>query len=190
VTWAFTFADQPWFNGLRELTTNQVALPVFNAFKLFAKLAPRRLEVDCPSMLPVDDILAHGVLAKSDIGAVATRDERRVTVLLWNYHDVAGLINEPAEVMLQLNGLVVDRERIRAVRQFTVDEKSGNSYTKWRELGSPSAPSPEQVRLLTAAAELAPQSREWQSVASGSAELAVTLSPQSVVLIEFTLGSD
>ena len=31
VSWAFTFAEQPWFNGLRALTTNEVALPVFNA---------------------------------------------------------------------------------------------------------------------------------------------------------------
>ena len=36
VSWAFTFADQPWFNGLRALTTNEVALPVFNTFELFA----------------------------------------------------------------------------------------------------------------------------------------------------------
>ena len=44
VSWAFTFAEQPWFNGLRALTTNEVALPVFNTFELFARLpaAPSR----------------------------------------------------------------------------------------------------------------------------------------------------
>jgi xylan 1,4-beta-xylosidase len=190
VSWAFTFADQPWFNGLRALTTNQVALPVFNTFKLFARLGPRRLAVDFPAMLSVDEIIAHGVLAKPDVGAVATRDASRITVLLWNYHDVAGLVTEPAEVTVQLDGLATGREVVRAVRQYTIDEKSGNSYTQWLALGAPASPTPEQVRVIKAAAEMTPQARDWQATVAGGAQLPVTLPPQSVVLLEVELGAD
>ena len=48
VTWSFTFAEQPWFNGLRALTTNEVALPVLNTFELFARLGRKRVAVDAP----------------------------------------------------------------------------------------------------------------------------------------------
>ena len=48
VSWAFTFAEQPWFNGLRALTTNEVALPVLNTFELFARLGRKRVAVDAP----------------------------------------------------------------------------------------------------------------------------------------------
>ena len=77
VSWAFTFSEQPWFNGLRALTTNEVALPVFNTFKLFARLAPKRLAVDAPAMIPVDAIIADSVRGEPDLGVVASIDDAR-----------------------------------------------------------------------------------------------------------------
>ena len=190
VSWAFTFADQPWFNGLRALTTNQVALPVFNAFKLFARLGSQRVAVDFPAMLSTDEIIAHGVKDRPDVGAVATREAHRLVVLLWNYHDVAGLLTEPAEVTLQLAGLAAGRERIRAIKQYTVDGKSGNAHTQWVALGAPASPSPEQVRLLTAAAEMMPEARDWEPTADRGARVSLALAPQSVLLLEIELRTD
>jgi xylan 1,4-beta-xylosidase len=182
VSWAFTFADQPWFNGLRALTTNQVALPVFNAFKLLSKLGRERLAVDCPAMLPVDEILSHGVRGTSDVGAVATRDRERLAVLVWNYHDVAGAMTSPSEVVLELAGLSTTA---RDVREYTIDDVSGNAHTAWRKMGSPPAPSADQIRALNAAAEMSPVPRQL----SGNT-LPLSLPPQSVKLIEITLATD
>ena len=78
VSWAFTFSDQPWFNGLRALTTNEVALPVFNTFELFATARPQRLAVDAPAMIPVDAIIADSVRGEPDLGVVASIDDARV----------------------------------------------------------------------------------------------------------------
>ena len=105
VSWAFTFAEQPWFNGLRALTTNEVALPVFNTFKLFARMAPRRVAVDAPGMIPVDAIISESVRHEPDVGAEASIDANRVTILLWNYHDVSGGYDDRREVELLLKGL-------------------------------------------------------------------------------------
>lgn len=182
VSWAFTFADQPWFNGLRALTTNQVALPVFNTFKLLGKLGRERLAVDCPIMLPVDEILAEGVRGESDVGAVATRDGGRLSILVWNYHDVAGAMTSAREVVLELAGLSA---AVRSVREYSIDDVSGNAHTAWRKMGSPPAPSPEQIRALTAAAELVATPRQLEGKT-----LPLLLPPQSVKLIEVTLETN
>lgn len=189
VTWAFTFAEQPWFNGLRELTTNKIALPVFNAFKLFAKLGPDRLALDCPSILSLDEIIAHGVRKESDVGAMATRASDRVTILLWNYHDVAGAEMEPRQVELTIDGLASEFRGGLAVREYAIDAVSGNSYSKWRALNSPAAPSGAQISALADAAEMRPELRDVEPSSDGRLQLTVLLPPQSVKLIEIATRS-
>jgi xylan 1,4-beta-xylosidase len=188
VSWAFTFAGQPWFNGLRALTTNEVALPVFNVFKLFARMERRRLAVDAPMMLPVDAILAHGVRGEPDLGAVATVDEsrRRLTVLLWSYHDVAGGHDDRRVVELRIRGLPEVPPDTRWLER-TIDETSGNAYTAWLAMGSPPAPSADQVARLHAAAEMKVERHDIEVGPDGTARLAVTLPRQSVKLIDVVL---
>ncbi len=188
VSWAFTFADQPWFNGLRALTTNEVALPVFNTFELFAKLAPKRVAVDAPSMIPVDAIIADSVRGEPDIGAVASVDDTksRLTILAWNYHDVAGGHDDRREVQLTIQGLRDVAKRGRAV-EYSIDEHSGNAYTAWLEMGSPQPPTKDQVARLHAAAKMGAVPRKLEISADGNARLALVMPRQSVKLIEITL---
>ena len=183
VSWAFTFADQPWFNGLRALTTNEVALPVLNAFKLFARLAPDRVAVDAPGMIPTDAILADGVRGESDLGAVASVDGNRLTILLWNYHDVAGGEQESREVKLLVNGLPAAATGAYRTER-TIDGTSGNAYTAWLAQGSPQAPTAEQVAALHAAAEMPVVKHPLVAGPGGDVSLAVTMPRQSVKLIE------
>jgi xylan 1,4-beta-xylosidase len=184
VSWAFTFAEQPWFNGLRALTTNEVALPVFNTFELFARLGPRRVAVDAPAMIPVDAIIAGSVRGEPDLGAVASLDETgsRLTILLWNYHDVAG---EPGsrEVRLQVSGLSGTPRKARAT-EYSIDESSGNAYTAWLAMGSPQSPSAQQVARLHSAAKMRPVQRSFSTTSAGGLALRVVLPSQSVKLIE------
>jgi xylan 1,4-beta-xylosidase len=188
VSWAFTFADQPWFNGLRALTTNEVALPVLNTFELFAKLGRKRVAVDAPSMLAVDSIIANSVREESDLGAVATLDaaSSRLTVLLWNYHDVAGGYEDQKAVRLLLAGLPDHGRGARAV-EYSIDEKSGNAYTAWLAMGSPQSPTAAQVAKLHAAARMrgTPRALTWN--APGEAAVQLVMPRQSVKLIEIEL---
>ena len=186
VSWAFTFADQPWFNGLRALTTNQVALPVFNAFKLFARLGPDRLATEAPTMIPTAEIIAHGVRGDSDVGVIASRDATRVTVLLWNYHDVAG-VSGAKDVNVTITGLKPGTKRIAAIHETAVDDELGNAHTAWLTMDSPAAPTLEQIKTLERAAEMTPTPREWNRADEETLSLPVSMPPQSVKLIEIPL---
>lgn len=191
VSWAFTFADQPWFNGLRALTTNEVALPVLNTFELFARLAPERLAVDAPAMIPVDAIIADGVRGEPDVGAVASTDSarKRLTVLLWNYHDVAAGSDDRREVQVTFTGLPSGSAGMRAV-EYAIDDVSGNAYTAWRDMGSPQAPTAEQIAKLHAAAAMQPVQRSLATTSEGDAQLKVSLPRQSVKLIAIALPAN
>lgn len=189
VSWAFTFADQPWFNGLRALTTNEVALPVFNTFKLFARLAPQRVEVDAPAMLPTDTIIAGSVRGEPDLGVVASRDAERLTILLWNYHDVAGGYDDRREVELQVRGLPSLPPGATVV-EHAIDQSAGNAYTAWLALGSPADPTAVQVAALHAAAEMPREVRPLAVNADGGAKLSVSLPRQSVKLLEIRFRPD
>jgi xylan 1,4-beta-xylosidase len=188
VSWAFTFADQPWFNGLRALTTNEVALPVFNTFELFSKLERERLAVDAPSMLPVDEIIANSVRREPDIGVVASVDpaRKRLTVLLWNYHDVAGGSEERRDVQITLAGLASAGDGARAV-EYAIDDVSGNAYSAWLAMGSPQSPTAEQVAKLHAAATMQPVARTLTKSNDGALRFNVSLPRQSVKLFDIEL---
>jgi xylan 1,4-beta-xylosidase len=190
VSWAFTFSEQPWFNGLRALTTNEVALPVLNTFKLFARLAPKRLALDAPAMIPVDAIIADSVRGEPDLGVVASIDEARsrLTIVMWNYHDVAGGYDVRRDVDLRLTGLPGGGDGAHAV-EFTIDEVSGNAYTAWLAMGSPQPPTADQIARLHAAAKMPAVRRELTATPAGNAQLKVTLPRQSVKLIEIVLPS-
>jgi xylan 1,4-beta-xylosidase len=189
VSWAFTFAEQPWFNGLRALTTNEVALPVLNTFELFAKLERRRLIVDAPGMLPVDAIIADSVRGASDLGAIASIDDSksRLTILLWNYHDVAGGYDQRRDVQLSLSGLPKRRRPARAM-EYSIDEVSGNAYTAWLAMGSTQSPTPDQVAKLHAASKMRAVARQLDHASAGEAQLRLVMPRQSVKLIEIELG--
>jgi xylan 1,4-beta-xylosidase len=189
VTWAFTFAGQPWFNGLRALTTNEVALPVFNTFELFSKLGRQRVAVDAPAMIPVDDIIANSVRGEPDLGAIASIDEAKskLTVLLWNYHDVAGGQEDRRDVKLVISGLSGAARRAKAV-EYSIDETSGNSYTAWLAMGSPQSPTKEQIATLHAASKMRAVARDLDRTAVGKAQLNLVLPRQSVKLIEIELA--
>ena len=190
VSWAFTFSEQPWFNGLRALTTNEVALPVLNTFKLFARLAAKRLAVDAPAMIPVDAIIANSVRGETDLGVVASIDEARarLTIVMWNYHDVAGGYDVRRDVELRLTGLPGGGSGAHAV-EFTIDEVSGNAYTAWLAMGSPQPPTAGQIARLHAAAKMHAVTRDLTAAPAGNAQLNVTLPRQSVKLIEIVLPS-
>ena len=184
VSWAFTFHDQPWFNGLRALTTNEVALPVFNAFKLFARLGSVRVESTSSGMLATREIIERGVRGDPDIGIVGTRtDKGSLRILIWNYHDVATGFDEPSPVKLRIDGLT-DEHNVAAATLALVDEYNANAFTAWRNLGEPQTPSPQQIAMLHEAATLKAIALVASKQTGGSAEFDLKLLRQSVALIE------
>lgn len=181
LTWAFTFEDQPWFAGYRQLATNGVDLPVMNVFRMFARLGPERLAASSSAMQPLDDMLAKGVQGKPDIGVIATRTPAgQLAILSWHYHDddVAG---PDAAVRLELKGL--GKAGTRKVTQWRVDKANANAFTAWQALGSPQSPDLKQFEALEAASKMAQAELAPLAVSHGAASINYVLPRQGVTLL-------
>ena len=81
LTWAFEFGDTPFFAGFRALATNGINLPVFNVFRMFSRMGADRIPATSDNQIDLDTIVKQGVRERPDVGALASRDARRATVL-------------------------------------------------------------------------------------------------------------
>jgi xylan 1,4-beta-xylosidase len=183
VTWAFTFEDQPWFAGFRQVATNGVPLAVFNVFRMYALMGPERLPAASTGEVPLTDIIDRGVRGSPDVGVLASRGSRKITVMVWHYHDddVAG---PDAVVSLALAGLPADVTSAK-LTHYRIDQNHSNAYAEWLRLGSPVAPDPKQYAALEQAGNLATLEDAPASVAlaNGKATLEFKLPRQGVSLV-------
>ena len=183
VTWAFLFEGQPWFDGFRDLATNGVDKPVLNIFRMLGQMRGNRLGVTTTGGVPLDSMLTGGVRAHPDISAIAARDERSITVLVWNYHD-DDLPGPPAEIDVTIAGVPVAHPTFT---HYRVDREHSNSYEAWKRMGSPQQPTPAQVAALEKAGQLAsipgPETLETHF---GLISVPITLPRQGVSLIRLT----
>ena len=127
--------------------------------------------------------MKEGVRGKPDVGALASRDAKKVTVLAWHYHDddIAGA---PANITLALEGLALGTGTAR-LTHYRIDAAHSNAYTAWQKMGSPAAPTPAQYKMLEAASELARLDGAPATVAvtDGKATLPIALPRQAVSLV-------
>ena len=181
LTWAFTFEDQPWFAGYRQLATNGIDLPVMNVFRMFSKLGATQIAATSDGELPLDDIVKSGVQASADVGVLATRtDDGKVGVLVWHYHDddVAG---PDAAVTLNLKGL--GKAATRKATQWRVDQANANAFTAWQSMGSPQSPNEKQYQQLESASAMNATALAPLAVKNGSGTLSFSLPRQGVTLL-------
>ena len=87
VTWAFEFEDQPYFAGFRVLSTNGIALPVLNVFRMFGLMGGKRLAVESTGEVGLEEIRRDGVRGKPDVSALASLRDGKLCVLAWHHHD-------------------------------------------------------------------------------------------------------
>ena len=192
VTWAFEFEDQPPFAGFRELATGGTAngknflvdKAVLNVFRMMGMMSGQYVSVSNSGTLPLGEVLSGSIRTNADLGAVATRSEHKVEVLLWNYHD-DDVAAEPTRVKLSINGIPV--HRALKVKEYSMDANHSNAYAEWKKMGNPSAPTEDQFRTLQTAAKL--QGGPLTSSISDKdhiVELPITLERQGVMLVELT----
>ncbi len=182
VTWAFEFEDQPYFAGFRALATNGVDKPVLNAFRMLGLLGDSRVKVTSSGALPTEEIVRSGVRAGPDINAIATRKQREIEVLVWNYHD-DDVPFPAAPIDLLIRGLPTDTKR-GLVEQYRIDSNHSNAHTAWREMGSPQSPSAAEYQRLENTGQLQLlTSPAWIEFQHGDAHLQFTLPRQGLSLI-------
>lgn len=182
VSWSFEFEDQPYFEGFRELATNGVDKPVLNAFRMFGLLGADRVKVSSTGALPVEQVVTSGVRQQPDIRAIATRKNREIEIMVWNYHDED--VDFPAATVdLSVAGLP-DSVHLVLLEHFRVDAQRSNSFTTWKQMGSPQSPCPEQVEQLQSAGQLhLLTSPTWIPMDHGAAHLQFSLPRQALSLL-------
>jgi xylan 1,4-beta-xylosidase len=185
VTWAFQFDDQPYFEGLRELATNGVDKPVLNAFRMLGLLGATRLPVKNQQALSASQIEAAGVRAQPDVDAIATRKDREVDILLFNYHD-DDLAAPSSLAQLNVSGLPKDVKRV-LVETFRVDATHSNSFTAWQNMDNPQQPTAAQYRQLAEAGQLQLDgSPAWRELDLDRFQLALDLPRQGLALVRIS----
>jgi xylan 1,4-beta-xylosidase len=102
--------------------------------------------------LPLDAIIAEGVVGRPDVDCIAARDGDSVHALIWNYHDDDLPAEGTVQVALEVNGLP---GKPFAARHYRVDGEYSNAHSAFRAMGSPPSPSPEQYAALEATSHLA-----------------------------------
>ena len=181
LTWAFEFEDQPYFAGFRTLATNGIDKPVLNVFRMFAKMDGLRLPVASDTAVSLPDMLRSGVRGKPDVSALAAMKGKKMTVLVWHYHD-DDLRGPDAEVRVDLLGAP---KGLPKVKRYLVDETHSNSFTAWQAMGSPQQPTAEQIAQLEEACKLAEVSEQARFIEEENlSAVMVTLPRQGVTLIE------
>jgi xylan 1,4-beta-xylosidase len=182
VAWSFEFEDQPYFAGFRELASNGLDKPVLNAFRMFGMLGGERVQVTSSAALPTEEVVRSGVRGQPDIKAIATRGDHEIQILIWNYHD-DDLPAPAAPIHLMVEGLPPDAKRALS-EHFRIDAHHSNSFTAWKEMGSPQSPSPVQDQQLQDAGQLQLlSSPAWISLDQGAAHLQFALPRQGLSLI-------
>jgi xylan 1,4-beta-xylosidase len=185
LTWAFEFEDQPYFDGFRTLATNGIDKPVLNVFRMAGLMNGQRVNVESSGRIPLKTMASDGVRGASDIDALATRSDRHVSVMLWNYQDddVSG---EAVSVALRISGLPSDKSKI-LLQHFRIDQNHSNAYRVWKRQGSPVKPTAEQYMQLEAAGGLELlESPKWIECREGTAEIHFALPLQATSLIDLS----
>ena len=185
LTWAFEFENRPYFAGFRVLSSNGIDHPVLNVFRMFARMSGRRLPADSSGAVPLDGMLASGVRARPDVSALASLDAKKLSVMVWHYHD-DDLPGPAANVTLELSGLP-GKVKNPTLRHFRIDAAHSNAFEAWKDMGAPQQPTPAQYALLEKAGQLALLERPHPAkVPHGAGTVAITLPRQAVSLLEWT----
>jgi xylan 1,4-beta-xylosidase len=183
VTWAFEFEDQPYFAGFRDLSTNGIDKAVLNVFRMLGRMLGDRVLVESSGALPLDLVRDTGVRDRPDVNALASRSERSIAILVWNYHD-DDLPAPPASVELLVDGVPGTSVEVTHER---VDATHSNAYEAWKRMGSPQPPAKAQYRALERAGKLESFARPRRiRVDEGRVRLPFVLPRQAVSLVRLT----
>ncbi|MGH9511224.1 MAG: GH39 family glycosyl hydrolase [Terriglobales bacterium] len=184
VTWSFQFDDQPYFDGLRQLATNGIDKPILNAFRMLGLMGSARVSLISGANIPASEIQQSGVTAAPDVSGLAARREREVDVLLWNYHD-EDLPAPDAEVNLTLAHLPQAAKAL--VEYYRIDLTHSNSFTAWKQMGSPQQPTVEQYAELEQAGQLQLlASPSWIKIQNGKLSTHTRLLRESLSLMRIS----
>jgi xylan 1,4-beta-xylosidase len=189
VTWAFEFEDQPYFAGFRVLSTNGLALPVMNVFRMFGLMSGKRVAAQSTGEVPLEQIRREGVLGKPDVSAMASLSDGKLCILSWHHHD-DDVPGPEADVELSVSNTAGNGTPV-LIEHFRIDQDHSNVFEAWKRMGSPQRPSPPQYAALERASNLALRdSPRWVRAERGQLTIRYRLPRQAVSLHVLHLDSE
>ena len=184
LTWAFEFENQPYFAGFRSLATGGIDKPVLNVFRMFSQMHGQQVAAESSGQKPLEDIMRDGVRGEPDVGVMASRDKQNLYAMVWHYHD-DDLPGPEAEVRLQITGWEYAPGQ---VTHYRIDEEHSNSFTAWKEMGSPQEPTDEQYAELEEKMKLTEMNAPGEIAVDGNKlEVKFSLPRAAVSLLVFTM---
>ncbi|MEH6407910.1 MAG: beta-xylosidase, partial [Leeuwenhoekiella sp.] len=183
VTWGFEFEDQPWYAGFRDMATNGIDKPVLNVFRMFGMMQKNRVAVTGDLAYDFVKIRDESVRGENpDVNALASVGDNAATVMVWNYHDKNDLDVADAQVTLKLKSIPGKKV---LVNQYRIDQEFSNSYTLYKQMGSPEQPTADQISKLERAGQLQLfTSPKWLDVSGGEILLNIALPRQGVAFFQ------
>jgi xylan 1,4-beta-xylosidase len=182
VSWSFEFEDQPWFAGFRDLATNGVDKPVLNVFRMFGMMKGKRVAVQGNRMYDLKTFVDSSVRGQTDIGALAAKEKRSATIMVWNYHDE----DKPApaeQITINVEGLPATTVTLL---EYRIDNEHSNSYQLWKKMGAPQNPTTEQVAFLEKAGQLQMMNEPVKMKVKDKMKIGVHLPRQGVSLLKLS----
>jgi xylan 1,4-beta-xylosidase len=141
-----------------------------------------RVMTTSTSAISLEELVKSGARQTPDVDAFATKSEHEAAVMVWNYHD-DDIAAPDAEVRVTIVGIPPSVKRV-LLQHYRIDETHSNSFTAWKKMGSPQAPTTEQYSRLKAAGQLQLlSSPEWLEVANGRVTIETALPRQAVSLL-------
>jgi xylan 1,4-beta-xylosidase len=148
---------RPLYGGYGLIAEGNIPKPAFNAFKLLHRLGDQRIDVSS------DQVLA------------TRRTDGAIVLAVWNYAPPEQHGDAPATITLQLKNSGATHAAVSRV-----DSAHGDMHATYATMGSPRYPTPTQLKLLRAAAEL--PAPEEMAIKGGT--LSLTLPSHGLALIE------
>ena len=185
LTWAFEFEKSDYFEGFRTLSTHGIDKPILNLFRMAGLMQGQRVQATSSAGIPLPQLLQSSARSTPDIDALATRSPHSAAVLLWNYDDLDAPA-PPAQLDIAIAGLPSGVTRVLLERD-RIDDTHSNAFAAWKQMGSPAAPTPEQIATLQSAGQLQSlASPEWLDVHNGKVSISSDLPRQTVSLLRLS----
>jgi xylan 1,4-beta-xylosidase len=186
-SWSFYFEAERYFEGTRSfLTAGGIEKPLLNAYRMLSLLGPDRLRTTSDAAWQLGELdHTDGSSMPEEVDALASRaEDGRVAVLVWRHiDDQYQTSDDLTPVTVTLRNLPAGSYRLRHVR---IDADHSNSFTVWRQLGSPQDPSAEQLGAITDRQGLEDFEAERPLTVDGEVALEVSLPLPSASLLILT----
>lgn len=185
LSWSFEFENQPWFAGFRALATHGVDKPVLNVFRMFGMMRGDRVHVQSDQSIGTVQVIENGVHdGVPDINGMASKTGHSASVLVWNYYGVT-VPGKASNIKISVKGIPAKKVLLH---QYRIDKTHSNSYTLWKQMGSPQHVTKAQYAKLEQAGQLhILTSPEWLHVSNnGTATIRISLPRRGVSLLQLT----